>query len=1020
MVAPLTMDLNFLIDELGYRDTPGLLDPASADCPPGLAHLFRRAHNDCNVRAVYALRSAHGNTAIPLVYLAEADSEDEAQIIHRKVWNQNLVPFLVVSTPNRYVLYPGFSYRPDARKPEIAHILKSARVSLDEFQGLDARSIADGSIWTHRSRDVDLEARVDWTLLAELEKLGDSLRGPPIGLSIHQAHALIGKYVFLRYLSDRGILSKDRLEEWDIRPEEVFGRNATLDGFAAVNGKLDAWLNGSVFPVAAGPDGVSEAAIRKTAAVFDGDLLDGQLSLFKAYDFAFIPIETLSVIYQQFLHAEDRGRSKGAYYTPVNLVDLILDEVETRCPLLPGTMVLDPACGSGAFLVQAYRRMIERQLRAAGKIRPNELRSLLTQNIHGVDQDEDACRVAALSLVLTLLDYVEPPDLLRYPTFKLPTVYGNNIFQGDFFDDTLALCDKRYHCIVGNPPWLEIKPNNPATDHKLALKWMRGHSQEYPVGGWQLAEAFAWKVGEHLRPGGAVGLLLPAMTLFKVQSKNFRAKYFSQFQVWCVANFANLAYVLFGGRSKVPAVALFYRAGEADENPGEDILTYSPFLANQPAMQQGSGRGFKESWLLTVNGGELRQVPTAEAMHGEGLTWKLAMWGSHRDRRLLARVSRRFPTFQDFRVTHGLRAHQGVELREKNAGESVEYVAELVGKRRIIPTKLGRQGRLYGFPDQALEVIRPEQAYVRKGRVKTPLSICTPPHLVLGRSREWAIYSDDFLVVPPRQLGIAGAPGQDTLLKALALYLCSDFVRYHQLFHAAEMGVQGSVADKANVEDMPMPLAALSDQTLSAWAEIYDRLAECWRQSQTAILEDWQAPLRDLEREANDLVFESLGLSVNERWLVEDLVHGRLELIQGKLGDGVSECPNPNDLQAYGESLRQTLDDFMDGRRHQVDIAFSGKTGIVVITLGEASIESKPVGVQPADGALSEELAALSQRLIREHAHWLYFERGLTLFHGKRIYLVKPMQRLHWLRSQALLDADSLIADMLAGGVPRP
>src|SRR5205814_3804034 len=140
---------------------------------------------------------------------------------------------------------------------------------------------------------------------------------------------------------------------------------------------------------------------------------------FEAYDFSFIPIETLSVIYEQFLHADDQhsgsteGRRRGAYYTPVPLVNFMLDQLELRKPLRDGMRVLDPACGSGVFLVQCYRKLIEKRVRRRrrARLRPTELRRLLVEHIFGIDSDPDACRVAELSLVLTLLDYVKPPDL---------------------------------------------------------------------------------------------------------------------------------------------------------------------------------------------------------------------------------------------------------------------------------------------------------------------------------------------------------------------------------------------------------------------------------------------------------------------------------------------------------------------------------------------------------------------------------------------------------------------------------
>jgi hypothetical protein len=154
---------------------------------------------------------------------------------------------------------------------------------------------------------------------------------------------------------------------------------------------------------------------------------------FTAFKFAYIPIETLSMIYQQFLHLPDKpdsddddehseGRKAGAYYTPIPVVNYMLAEMDKRRQLRRSVRVFDPSRGSGAFLVQCYRRLIEREfISRKKKPAPHELATLLKRHIFGVDMDEDACSVAEFSLYLTLLDYVEPTDLINHPRFRLPT-----------------------------------------------------------------------------------------------------------------------------------------------------------------------------------------------------------------------------------------------------------------------------------------------------------------------------------------------------------------------------------------------------------------------------------------------------------------------------------------------------------------------------------------------------------------------------------------------------------------------
>ena len=61
--------------------------------------------------------------------------------------------------------------------------------------------------------------------------------------------------------------------------------------------------------------------------------------------------------------------------------------------------VLDPACGSGVFLVQCYRKLIEGRIRKDDGVvpPPEELSRLLTRHLFGIDSDPDACQVAELA-----------------------------------------------------------------------------------------------------------------------------------------------------------------------------------------------------------------------------------------------------------------------------------------------------------------------------------------------------------------------------------------------------------------------------------------------------------------------------------------------------------------------------------------------------------------------------------------------------------------------------------------------
>jgi hypothetical protein len=229
-----------------------------------------------------------------------------------------------VQTPAYLRLYSGFRYRRgSASGTETDGILKASiafNEVADQLAAFQAEAIDDGTLWQAWGDSITPETRVDWTLLEHLRNLDRYVQER--GVSREVSHALIGKFVYFRYLRDQNILSDRKLAKWDIAPESVFSRYATVENFLLLDQQTHDWLNGSIFPL--DPDALSAIApsiFQQVAGIFMGDTVDGQLHLdFEPYNFSFIPIETLSVIYEQFLHLPEasqdssRGRESGAYY----------------------------------------------------------------------------------------------------------------------------------------------------------------------------------------------------------------------------------------------------------------------------------------------------------------------------------------------------------------------------------------------------------------------------------------------------------------------------------------------------------------------------------------------------------------------------------------------------------------------------------------------------------------------------------------------------------------------------------
>ncbi len=1083
------MELPAILDLLGYSDSGNFFRRGTAafERMPDFGHILREAGRQCHLQGVYTLKPLTDDGSdpkTPVVYVCTADDIATADKIHRLVWNQDIVPFLLVRTPAGLRLYSGFERNDDssANQAGVLEPLVEFNRIHDQLAEFHADAIDSGELWRKRSDDVRPSARVYWKLLENLKELAKRFR-KAYDAPKSVVHNLIGKYIYLHYLRGRDFLSPRRLEKWGIDPATVFRQTATVEGLRAICERLDGFLNGRVFPLKfTGKDAPTEEQIQRIAGAFAGDSFEGgwQFHLpFDAFQFDVIPIETLSMIYEQFLHLPDtadpteedeqtEGRKAGAYYTPIPVVNYMLAQLDKRRPLKRGVRVYDPSCGSGAFLVQCYRKLIERTFPPRGKKpSPFDLATLLKRHIFGSDLDPDACSVAEFSLYLTLLDYVEPADLTEHPRFKLPTLRGNNIFQSDFFK--LKPFAHKCQWIAGNPPWTKPKADQEETGPlkkekeeatKRVLKWMSDHEETMPVGMKAVAQAFAWRCREFMSRDAVCGLLIPAMTLFEDPSAKFRTAFIREHRLEAVTNFSNLAEVLFAGRSRVPAAALFFTLRSKGAKPDDLEMTtvFSPLVANQESTRPPAAGSRTETWIITVNGDEVRELPYCEIASGSGLPWKLAMWGSGLDAALLGRMRRKWPTLEMCEApwkpkllkfvpnpkvpTQLFGVSQGLELRLKTgktasaksvaeyikaleagvpivAADDLDEVDEVRGQSKLDVKLLDRLRRLFRLRNSELIPVLsgggtvPDEGWCREGRGMLPLAVCRPPHVIVSAARNFAVYSEDFIVVPPRQIGIASVDSNRSLLKALALYLSSDFAYYHQFFTSTELGVKRDRATLESLRQIPLPLLQLSPDQLAQWESLHDRLA----QTQPRTLQDESQPEAELDEtlaadgqeamidELNDLVADALGLDNADRTLVHDLVHVRLGLNDGKIGRGAMKEVNREELQSYGEWLQRELIEHLGNADFSVTVIFDGASGFVAI---EPSRGATCIRIFSADSASARTLARTREQLRQEHSQWMYFDRSLRVHQGKKHYLFKPIARMHWTRSRAMLDAADL------------
>lgn len=304
---------------------------------------------------------------------------------------------------------------------------------------------------------------------------------------------------------------------------------------------------------------------------------------------------------------------------------------------------IDPACGSGIFLVGLFNRLAEEWKRANPNARydrrATELMRVLTENLYGVDNNPTACRITAFSLYLACLDQLSPPDirqLLSKGKLLPPLVWsadgagrqGDTIRYADFFTAAADL-PKNVHFVVGNPPW-----GSNATATTPAGRWCAAHVRPLPDK--QISTAFVWKAAEHLEADGRVCLVLPYGVLFHHSSTalEFQRQWFQRHAVDHILNLADYQYFLFE-ESRNPSIVVRY-AREKPSCSSHRIEYWAP----------KTDWAITQSELITVVPQDHTRVTVREVLddlkevnkEDAPQIWKEHLWATPRDRRLLDRL----------------------------------------------------------------------------------------------------------------------------------------------------------------------------------------------------------------------------------------------------------------------------------------------------------------------------------------------------------------------------------------------
>jgi hypothetical protein len=1002
------------LGELAYTDFPGELfrAGASAGVRPYASEIEEMLAVDRGIgaSAVFCVGEQPAICFIDGATLGKG-RDQRIETIRQKVWNQNLASVVLVLEEDEL---SAFSVNDREAEPDIIQRRDAkARGSWSAYE------VQSGFIKDRLSDWFNPEARVDQRLLLNLRQVVNGL--VKANLTATEAEALMAQVIFLCYLEQRGIVGPAYRHAHGLDVLEAYVSREDGCGVDTYLKRLGADFNGDFLSSGDGAapswSKLDRQAFRAVRSFLQAvDFETGQGSLWR-YDFSHIPVELISGIYETLL--KERQGTLGAYYTPRHLANLVAEQAFDSFADPSVCSVYDGACGSGILLTTAFRKMLRHaEVKGGKKLRFEDRVALMKARIYGNDLDETACWITAFSLYLSLLEGLDPADILLLQNDakqKLPNLVGRgrNIEKGeergDFFSPKNPFAGKaRFDIFLCNPPWRESADNEDPTWEE----WCRSQTRPYPIGRRQIAAGFAYRAIDCVKPGGVITLIMPLnlMAGATSQSAEFRQRWLEETQIERIINFADVRRLLFAAAKHPCAVV------RARPRPKlEGIIPLADEQVEYWAPKTDVSLALGRLALHPID----RKVLRARDIYAKPYLLISAYWGDQRDLELLRRL-KKFGTLGQVAARRQKPWLSGKGFHAPNQSNKSRSLGPLEGLAFLPADRVPRDYPVIAADAQFDQVTDHYQIVASPGGNNARLY--HGPRVILpdGLADDYSIraaYTEEAFAFTSSIGAIGGSAEDAPLFKLLTAYFRSPLATFLMIMTGySVIGERPRVA----IEDLkafPFCLPEHHENRDAATAivaeveSIFDALAST---------PEWQRDhsYADARAKLNELVFDYFQLSSTDRLLVHDIVNVVAASIQPqdymRLATPLLHRPSRSEIASYAEILASELKTSRERARGKgglsVETVIDGAAGffgaVRIALSGRKDRQAVSQSPEAFLSLLTDLDAAFAKQLDQTPRDELFNMPNAMIVAGDAFYFIKPMRRRFWLARTAIADAD--------------
>jgi len=383
------------------------------------------------------------------------------------------------------------------------------------------------------------------------------------------------------------------------------------------------------------------------------------------YEFSVLSVEILGSAYEQFLgktitidkahrakieEKPEVRKAGGVYYTPQYVVDYIVQNtvgklIENKTPKeVSKIKIVDPACGSGSFLIGAYQYLLDwhknyysdngkpskgkkdNPLTPEGNLTTAEKKRILLNNIFGVDIDVNAVEVTKLSLLLKCMEGETEASIasqLRLfnervlPTLDENIKSGNSLVDTDFYDSQLDFGEEKkikpfnwqkafpevfkqggFDVAIGNPPYVMLQ--NLETREVFDYSLRKFESAKYKIDTYQIFTEQSVKL---LKENGLLGFITPNTFLKNIHSEPLRKFILNNCIIQEILLFN---YSVFAAASVDTCIFIFEKAKASKKSKLIVNKADTPFIVNEVAQlsQSQFEKNNRTDYNLTISNGD--------------------------------------------------------------------------------------------------------------------------------------------------------------------------------------------------------------------------------------------------------------------------------------------------------------------------------------------------------------------------------------------------------------------------------